>query len=72
MFDQYDQQGPPHRFMTMSDQLDDDGKIPTAAVLLNKNKNTLSNYNSRDKDKVHIDYVKQAKRDSKNAHGDSV
>ena len=60
------------RFVTMPDQHDDVGKIPTAAVLLNKNKNTLSNYNSRDKDKVHMDYVKQAKRDSNNAHGDSV
>ena len=48
------------------------GKVPSAAVLLNKNKNVQghSNFNSRDKDKVNINYVMQARRDSNNVHGD--
>ena len=46
--------------------------MPSAAVLLNKNRNVQghSNFNSRDKDKVNINYVMQARRDSNNAHGD--
>ena len=46
--------------------------MPSAAVLLSKSKNVQghSNFNSRDKDKVNINYVMQARRDSKNAHGD--
>ena len=44
----------------MSDQVLDIGKSPSAAVLLNKNRSsyTNKNYNSKDKDKMNVDYVK--------------